>query len=80
MAAIAKLELTNVFADNTTAKTTIDNIRPENINETTIKTTIVNFNAAKGGDLASKMKSANGFNWVGIKKAQVTITDKTVIF
>ena len=81
MAAVSKLEVTNVFADNTTAKVTIDNIRPSNISDTTtIKTTVNNFNTNQGGALATKMKSKNGFNWIGISKVQIVTTDKTVLF
>lgn len=80
MATIAKLETTCVFGDNDTKKISIDNIKPENINIEQIRTTITNFNTNRGGALAEKMKSKNGFNWIGIKKAQITYTDKTVIF
>ena len=83
MAAVSKLEVTNVFADDTTIKISVDNIRPQNLDATqiaAIKTKVKAFNAASGGDLAPKMKSKNGFNWVGIKKVQITTTDKTVIF
>lgn len=82
MAIIAKLEITNVFADDTTAKVTVDNIKPENINSNiqNIKTTIQNFNSNQGGTLSTKMKSKNGFNWTGIKKAQIIYTDKVILF
>lgn len=80
MATVARIETTCIFGDNETKKITIDNIRPENINISNIKTTIINFNNNSGGALATKMKSKNGFNWTGIKKAQVVYTDKTVLF
>lgn len=82
MAIIAKLEITNVFADDTTAKVTVDNIKPENINSNiqNIKTTIQNFNSNQGGTFSTKMKSKNGFNWTGIKKAQIIYTDKVILF
>lgn len=83
MASISRLEITNVFADNDTAKITIDNIRPQNLDSThieTIRAKIKQFNEKNGGELATKMKSKNGFNWVGIKKAQIVTTDKTVLF
>lgn len=83
MAAVAKLEITNVFADNDTAKITIDNIKPANLDNTqleTIRSRVIAFNNASGGTLATKMKSKNGFNWTGIKKVQIVYTDKTVLF
>ena len=83
MASVARLEITNVFADNDTAKITIDNIKPENIDSTqieTIRARVIAFNNANGGALATKMKSKNGFNWIGIKKVQIVTTDNTVLF
>lgn len=83
MAAVARLETTNVFADDTTAKITIDNINPANMTGTqieSIRAQVMQFNAQQGGALATKMKSKNGFNWIGIKKVQIVTTDKDVIF
>ena len=83
MAAVSRLEVTNVFADDSTAKITIDNIKPENMTGTqteVIRSQIKSFNNNSGGTLATKMKSKNGFNWVGIKKVQIVTTDKTVLF
>lgn len=80
MATIARIETTCVFGDNETKKITVDNIRPENINAATIRTIIRNFNTNQGGELATKMKSTNGYNWTGIKKAQIFYTEKTVLF
>lgn len=83
MAAVSRIETTNVFADDTTAKITIDNIKPENLNQTqieNIRSQVMQFNARQGGELSSKMKSKNGFNWVAIKKVQIVTVDKEVIF
>lgn len=83
MAAVAKLEVTNLFADDSTAKVTIDNIRPENMTATqieNIRARCIQFNNQQGGTLSPKMKSKNGFNWIGIKKVQIVITDKTILF
>lgn len=83
MAAVARLETTNVFADDTTAKVTIDNINPANLTGTqieNIRSQVKAFNAAQGGTLATKMKSKNGFNWVAIKKVQIVTTNKVIIF
>lgn len=83
MASVSRLEITNVFADNDTAKITIDNIKPENLDSTqieTIRARVIAFNNANGGTLATKMKSKNGYNWIGIKKVQIVTTDKTVLF
>ncbi len=84
MAAVSKLTTTNVFADETTLKITVDNIKPENITSGAqieeIRQRVKDFNAAKGGALSTKMKSKNGFNWVGIKAVEIVTTDKTVIF
>lgn len=83
MAAVSKIDYTAVFEDETTAKITIDNIDPVTMTPTTvenIRTTVQNFNNTQGGTLATKMKSSNGFNWIGIKAVTITTTDKTVIF
>ena len=80
MAAVQKLALKCVYADDTTETITIDNknqevgINPDN------KQIIRNFNAQSGGALATKMKSKNGFNWIGIKEATVTTTNRQYIF
>lgn len=82
MAAVSKLEITNVFADETKAKVTIDNIKPENIsgNVESIRQQVMNFNNNNGGNLATKMKSKNGFNWTGISQVRIITTDTTYIF
>lgn len=83
MAAVSRLEVTNVFADDSTAKITIDNIKPENMSGSqieVIRSQVMTFNNNNGGTLATKMKSKNGFNWVGIKKVQIVTIDKTVLF
>lgn len=80
MAAVQKLTLRCVFADETTATFTIDNIDPQNGIASDARQKIIAFNAANGGTLSSKMKSKNGFNWIGINRAVVTTTDRTYIF
>lgn len=84
MAAVSKLEITNLFADDTKIKITIDNLNPSVINSESaienIKTKVKAFNDAKGGELANKMKSKNGFNWVGITKVNIVTTERTYIF
>lgn len=84
MAAVSKLVVTNLFADESTLKITVDNIKPENIKGSThieaIRASVIAFNNAQGGTLSTKMKSKNGFNWIGIKAVQIVTTDKTVIF
>ena len=83
MAAVAKIGVTAVFADETTAKITIDNINPTTMTPTAIeniRSQCVTFNNTSGGTLATKMKSKNGFNWIGIKAVDITTTDKNVIF
>lgn len=84
MAAVAKLTVTNLFADDSTLKITVDNIKPENITGgaqiEAIRAKCKAFNEAKGGSLSTKMKSKNGFNWVGIKAVEITTSDKVVIF
>ena len=83
MSAVSKIDYTAVFEDETSAKITIDNIDPTTLTPTAIenvRTTCRNFNNAQGGELSSKMKSKNGFNWIGIKAVMITTTDKTVIF
>lgn len=80
MAAVAKLSIRNVFADETKATITIDNINPTLGVNPNIKTIIRNFNAQSGGELTTKMKSKNGANWIGIDKATIIETDRTYIF
>lgn len=82
MAAVAKLEVTNVFADDSTLKVTVNDIKPENINSriAAIRSQVVNFNHNHGGTLTTKMKSKNGFNWVGIKRVRIITTDTNYIF
>lgn len=84
MAAISRLIVQNLFADESTLNITIDGIKPENITSGAqieeIRRKCKDFNANQGGTLATKMKSKNGFNWIGIKRVQIVTTDKTVIF
>lgn len=82
--AVSALEITNVFADDTTQKVTINDIEPNNINGATainrIRQTVMNFNAQSGGTLTTKMKSKNGFNWIGIKRVRIITKDTNYIF
>ena len=83
MAAVTKIDFTAAFEDETSAKITIDNIDPTTMTPTNIeniRSQCVAFNNAQGGTLAGKMKSKNGFDWIGIKAVTITTTDKTVIF
>lgn len=83
MAAVSKITVTNVFADDTTSKVTIDGIKPENLTSAQIaamKAQVEQFNDQKGGTLAAKMKSKSGANWVGIKAVTITTNDRTYIF
>lgn len=83
MAATTRIEVTNEFADSTRAKIVINNIDPSTMTAErieAIRTQIYNFNIAHGGTLATKMKSANGLNWIGISKVNIVTTNKTVIF
>lgn len=80
MAAVGKLAIRCVFADETKQTITIDKINPASGVNTNIRQIIMQFNDAAGGTLASKMKSKNGFNWVGIDKAVYTVTDRNYIF
>lgn len=80
MAAVQKLTLRCLFADETTATFTIDNINPEVGIAADAANRIIEFNNQQGGTLSTKMKSKNGFNWIGINRAVVTTTDRTYIF
>ena len=80
MAAVTKLALRNVFADDTVETITINNIDPTTGVNPNIKNIIKTFNANQGGELSTKMKSKNGFNWIGIDKATITTTDRVYIF
>lgn len=80
MAATQKLTLRCVFSDDTTATFSIDGINPENGVVADIKQRILDFNAAKGGDLSTKLKSKNGGNWIAIDKMYTTTTNRVYIF
>lgn len=80
MAAVGKLAIRCVFADETKQTITLNNINPQNGVNTNIRSIIMNFNNNQGGTLAGKMKSKNGFNWIKIDKATYTVTDRTYIF
>lgn len=80
MAAVTKLAVRNVFSDDTKVTITIDNLRRNNVSITNIKNKVQAFNNAEGGELATKMKSKNGANWIGIDKVTLTTTERTYIF
>lgn len=80
MAAVSKLEITNIFEDQTTLKISIDGINPEVGINPNFKSIVQNFNNTQGGTLATKMRSKNGYNWIGIKAARLVTTDRTYIF
>lgn len=80
MAATQKLTIRCLFADDTTATFTIDNINPNVGIANDAKEKIIAFNNAQGGTLANKLKSKNGFNWIGINRATVTTTERNYIF
>lgn len=83
MAATTKFAVKALFADDSTTTITINDINPETVTPQLIsaaRQTIMNFNATSGGTLATKMKSKNGFNWIGIKAFTITKTDRTYIF
>lgn len=80
MAAVTKLAVRNVFTDDTKVTITIDNLRRNNVSITNIKNKVQAFNNAEGGTLATKMKSKNGANWIGIDKVTLTTTERTYIF
>lgn len=80
MAAVTTLEITNEYADGTSAKVTVNNIKLENLDTSDIKTRVRAFNAARGGNLSTKMKSSNGFDWIGISKVRIKTVNKTVIY
>lgn len=80
MAAVTKLAVRNVFADDTKVTISIDNLRRNNVSITNIKNKVMAFNDSEGGELATKMKSKNGANWIGIDKVTLTTTERTYIF
>lgn len=80
MAAVQKLTIRCLFTDDTTATFSIDGINPENGVASDLKQKILSFNAAKGGELANKMKSKNGANWTAINKVTLTTTNRQYIF
>lgn len=80
MAAVGKLAIRAVFADDSKSTITIDNINPQTGVNPQLKSLIMNFNTERGGTLAGKMKSKNGFNWIGIDSATYTVTNRQYIF
>lgn len=80
MSSSSKLTVRNVFADDTKISITIDNLKKSNVNLANIRQMVLEFNAEKGGTLSTKMKSKNGFNWVGIDKVTLTTTQRDYIF
>lgn len=80
MAAVSKLTVRCVFADDSTTTITIDNINPEVGVNPNLRSIISNFNNAGGGTLSTKLKNKNGFNWIGINRAVLTTTDRTYYF
>lgn len=75
-----KLAIRVVFADDTKETLTINNINPQVGVNPNMVTLIKNFNATKGGELTTKMKSKNGANWIGIDKATTIETRRNYIF
>lgn len=83
MSAVSTLEVTALFEDATTAKIAINKINPETMTTEQIEKVredCMAFNRANGGDLATKMKSKNGTNWIGIKQVKLTTTDKNILW
>lgn len=80
MAATTKLNVRCVFADETKATIAIDNLKKNNLSISNIKSMVANFNNSAGGTLASKMKSKNGFNWIGIDKVTIVTTERLYYF
>lgn len=80
MAAVGKLTVRAVFADESKSNITINDINPEAGLNPDVRTIIRNFNAQDGGALSTKLKSKTGANWIGIDKATYTVTDRTYIF
>lgn len=80
MAAVTKLAVRAVFADETKTTITINNLHRDNLAPAQIRRKVMDFNDAKGGSLTTKLKSKNGYNWIGIDKVTITTTDRTYIF
>lgn len=80
MDSTVKLNIRCVFADDTKETVTINNINPAVGINSNMVMIIKQFNTQQGGALASKMKSRNGANWIGIDKATTVETRRTYIF
>lgn len=80
MAAVSKLTIRNVFADESKSTITIDNINPAVGVNPNLRAIIMNFNNQKGGALSTKMKSKGGYDWIGIDRAVLTTTEREYIF
>lgn len=80
MAASGRLTIRAVFADNTKNTFNVDNINPNVGVNPNLKQIVEDFNTNKGGELATKMKSRNGANWIGIDSVYYTETDREYIF
>lgn len=80
---VSKLEVTTLFEDATTAKIVLDRINPATMTSEQIekiRESCMAFNRANGGELASKMKSKNGTDWIGIKQVKLTTTNKDILW
>ncbi len=78
-----KFTIKAVFADDSTSTINIEDIDPESVTSQLISSArqrIMQFNANGGGELSTKMKSKNGFNWIGIKSFTITTTTRNYIF
>lgn len=77
-----KVVFTLIFADNTTTKYTVNNVVESTVNQSieNIRQQVINFNNNRGGNLSTKLKSKNGFNWIGIKRVQIITANRTYIF
>jgi len=78
-----KFTIKTVFADESTGTINIEDINPESVTSQLIESArqkIIAFNNSSGGALSTKMKSKNGFNWIGIKSFTISTTTRNYIF
>lgn len=80
MAAETKIVLKCGYADDTSETINVAGINPEVGTNPNIKNILKQFNMEKGGSLATKMQSRNGFNWIAIKAATIVTTNRRYIF
>ena len=76
MAAVASLDITFSFADETKRKVTLAPFDPESFDSDVVKANVINFNASDTETVAPLLLSDEGASCTGIAAAKIEIVDK----